>query len=78
MLLAFYAGAFAAFGLGVGRAYLAQTPEDAMAIGFVCLFSNSLLLGMPITERAYGPDALAATLPSSRSIRRCFTPSASR
>ncbi len=30
-----------------------------MAIGFVCLFSNSLLLGLPITERAYGPDALA-------------------
>ncbi len=27
-------------------------------IGFCCLFSNSVLLGLPITERAYGPDAL--------------------
>ncbi len=60
MLTAFYAGAFAAFGLGVaGARWLGRTPEEAVAIGFVCLFSNSLLLGVPITERAYGPDALA-------------------
>lgn len=60
MLLAFYAGAFAAFGLGVfGARRLGRTTEEAVAIGFVCLFSNSLLLGVPITERAYGPDALA-------------------
>ena len=60
MLLAFYAGAFAAFGLGAfGACRLGRTPEEAVAIGFVCLFSNSLLLGVPITERAYGPDALA-------------------
>ena len=32
---------------------------DAVAFGFVTLFSNSLLLGLPITERAFGPDALA-------------------
>ncbi len=30
-----------------------------MAIGFACMFSNSLLLGLSITERAYGTDALA-------------------
>jgi predicted permease len=29
-----------------------------VAIGFCCLFSNSVLLGLPITERAYGPDNL--------------------
>lgn len=34
--------------------------EDAIVIGFCCLFANSVLLGLPITERAYGPDALAA------------------
>ncbi|UWS01007.1 AEC family transporter [Phaeobacter inhibens] len=28
------------------------------AIGFCCLFSNSVLLGLPITERAYGADNL--------------------
>ncbi|MFD1795329.1 AEC family transporter [Paracoccus aurantiacus] len=60
MLFAFYAGAFASFGLGVfGARWLGRPPEDAVAIGFICLFSNSLLLGVPITERAYGPDALA-------------------
>jgi malonate transporter len=30
-----------------------------VAIGFVPLFANSVLLGLPITERAYGADALA-------------------
>jgi len=33
-------------------------PEDCIAIGFACLFSNSVLMGLPITERAYGPDNL--------------------
>jgi hypothetical protein len=32
---------------------------DAVAIAFACTFSNSLLLGVPITERAYGAQALA-------------------
>ncbi|MDO5604590.1 MAG: AEC family transporter [Paracoccus sp. (in: a-proteobacteria)] len=61
MLLAFYTGAFASFGIGVaGARWLGRPPEDAVAIGFACLFSNSVLLGIPITERAYGPEALAA------------------
>ena len=60
MLLAFYIGAFASFGLGVfGARRLGRPPEDAVAIGFVCLFSNTLLLGVPITENAYGAGALA-------------------
>ena len=31
-----------------------------LSIGFCCLFSNSVLLGLPITERAYGTAALTA------------------
>ncbi|WP_199260141.1 AEC family transporter [Paracoccus binzhouensis] len=60
LLLAFYAGAFLSFALGMALAlrWLRRPVEDAIAIGFVCLFSNSLLLGVPITERAYGPEAL--------------------
>lgn len=60
LLVAFYAGAFASFAAGVaGARYLfRRSPVDCVAIGFVCLFSNSLLLGIPITERAFGPDAL--------------------
>ncbi|SFR05214.1 AEC family transporter [Poseidonocella sedimentorum] len=62
LLLSFYAGAFACFFVGMGLSifWLKRPPEDAVAIGFTCLFSNSLLLGLPITERAFGPDALAA------------------
>jgi predicted permease len=61
LLVSFYAGAFSGFALGfAGAVVLFRRPlPDAVAIGFACLFSNSLLLGVPITERAYGPEALA-------------------
>ena len=61
LFAAFYIGAFAAFGAGfLGARLIFRRPlTDAVAIGFACYFSNSLLLGLPITERAYGPDALA-------------------
>ena len=60
LLLPFYSGALASYLLGwAGARFLfKRPPEDCVAIGFVCLFSNTLLLGVPITERAYGPDAL--------------------
>lgn len=60
MMLAFYGGAFSGYLAGwAGAKYIfRRPPEDCVAIGFVCLFSNSLLLGIPITERAYGPGAL--------------------
>ena len=59
--LAFYTGAFVCFALGGlgARAIFRRPGPDCVAIGFACLFSNTLLLGLPITERAYGPDALA-------------------
>jgi malonate transporter and related proteins len=62
LLVSFYTGALAGFALGFGGARLLfkRDWEDCVAIGFVALFSNSVLLGLPITERAYGPDALAA------------------
>ena len=42
------------------RLFFKRDWEDCVAIGFVALFSNTVLLGLPISERAYGPDALAA------------------
>ncbi len=62
LLGSFYAGATAGFLAGLfGARLLTGRPwEDCVAIGFCCLFSNSLLLGLPITERAYGPGALEA------------------
>ena len=62
LLGSFYAGAFAGFLVGLfGARYIFRREwEDSVAIGFCCLFSNSLLLGLPITERAYGVSALEA------------------
>lgn len=62
LLLSFYVGASSGFALGLfgARIIFGRSWEDAVAIGFCCLFSNSLLLGLPIMERAYGTDALAA------------------
>jgi hypothetical protein len=60
LMAAFYLGAFAAYLAGYlgARTFLARTPADALSIGFAAAFSNTLLLGLPITERAFGPGAL--------------------
>lgn len=60
LLFSFYTGAFTCFLLGLlGARFLFNRPwTDATAIGFCGLFSNSVLLGLPITERAFGSDAL--------------------
>ncbi|MDO9637703.1 MAG: AEC family transporter [Pseudotabrizicola sp.] len=60
LLVSFYVGAFSGFALCfAGARWLFKRPlTDSVAIGFAGLFSNSLLLGLPITERAYGVAAL--------------------
>lgn len=60
----FYSAAGACFVIGMAgaRRIFGRPPEDAVAIGFATFFSNSLLLGLPITERAFGPDAIAPNL----------------
>ena len=60
LLISFYTGASLCFAMGIfgSRLILKRDWEDCIAIGFCCLFSNSVLLGLPITERAYGVDAL--------------------
>jgi predicted permease len=62
LLASFYAGALAGFATGLlgARYFFGRDWEDSIAIGFCCLFSNTLLLGLPITERAYGVSALEA------------------
>jgi len=63
LLVSFYTGAVACFVLGIlgARHLFGRRPGEAVAIGFGALFSNSVLLGLPIMERAYGTDALAPT-----------------
>lgn len=59
LLLTFYSGALSGFALGVaGARFFGRPWEEAIAIGFCGLFSNSTLLGLPITERAFGSDIL--------------------
>lgn len=60
LLATYYISAFAVFWMGLlGARFLFNRPwEHCVAIGFCALFSNSVLLGLPITERAYGADAL--------------------
>lgn len=61
LMASFYSGATICFCLGLfgARILFQRDWEDCVAIGFCCLFSNSVLLGLPITERAYGPENLA-------------------
>lgn len=48
----FFAGMFGA------RLFFNRPWPDSVAIGFCCLFMNSVLLGLPISERAYGVENL--------------------
>lgn len=61
LLLSFYIGAFSggAFAFFGARYLFKRSLTDSIAIGFVGWFSNGMLLGIPITERAYGIEALA-------------------
>ncbi len=62
LLGSYYAGAISGFIIGFcgARFLFGRSAEDSVAIGFIGLFSNSLLLGLPITEQAYGVDALTS------------------
>lgn len=61
MLGAYYAGAICGFlaGFAGARVLFGRPWEDCVAIGFVGLFSNSVMIGLPVSERAFGTDALA-------------------
>lgn len=63
LLLIYYSGATLCFAAGLlaGRFLFHREWEDSVVIGFCCMFSNLVLLGLPITERAYGADNLSGT-----------------
>ena len=60
LLLSYYTGAASVFILGIliARIVFKRRPGEAVAIGFTSMFSNTVLLGLPIIERAFGEDAL--------------------
>ena len=61
LLLAYYGAAIACFvaAFVIVRQLFRRRPGEAVAIAFGALFSNLVLLGLPISERAWGADNLA-------------------
>lgn len=61
-MVAFYGSALACFaGAGlISRILLRRRPGEAVSVGFSAMFGNSVLLGIPIMERAYDEAAMAA------------------
>jgi predicted permease len=61
LLSAYYSGSILCFAVGIAGAmlWLKRGAEDAVAVGFASMFANTVLLGLPIMERAFGPDSLA-------------------
>ena len=61
LLFTYYFGAFSSFAIAYlgARKLFGRSPSDAVAIAFCSFFANTILLGLPITERAYGAEALA-------------------
>ncbi len=60
LMLSFYVGNTAVFIIGslIARHFFKRPPGAAVAVGFSGMFANSVLLGLPIMERAFGPEAL--------------------
>lgn len=61
LMASFYTGALLCFALGylAARKGFGRRPGESVALGFAALFSNSVLLGLAVTEQAYGTEALA-------------------
>ncbi len=60
LLFSYYSGTATVFFVGsiIAHYVFKRRPGEAVAIGFTAMFSNTVLLGLPIIERAYGADAL--------------------
>ncbi len=61
IMLAFYTAAAVSFASAsfVAYKFFKKHPGESVAIGFGALFSNSVLLGLPISERAWGIENMS-------------------
>lgn len=62
MLFSFYFGALACFvaGILISRRAFGRKPGESVSVGFTAMFSNTVLMGIPIASRAYGDATLAS------------------
>lgn len=60
----YYFGAIVCFVLGivVARRFFGNRPGEAVSAGFSAMFTNTVLVGLPIMSRAYGDGSLPVTL----------------
>ncbi|SEQ62344.1 hypothetical protein SAMN05428969_3734 [Devosia sp. YR412] len=60
----FYIGALICFVIGIVVAIklFGNRPGESVSVGFSGTFTNTVLVGLPIISRAYGPEALPVTL----------------
>jgi malonate transporter len=60
VILPYYAGAFFSLfaGAWVARRFFGDKPGESVASGFSATFSNTVLIGIPVLQRAYGEAAM--------------------
>lgn len=60
LLISYFSGTFFAFVLGWAGTLIIfkRTMQEAIVLGFVAMFSSSVVLGLSITERAFGGHTL--------------------
>jgi predicted permease len=61
MMLAYYMAAITCFTAAffVVKNFFKRRPGEAVGVAFAAMFSNLVMLGLPISERAWGLDSLA-------------------
>ncbi|WP_417309684.1 AEC family transporter [Devosia sp.] len=61
VIIPFYVGALTVFVLGItfARRLFKDRPGESVASGFSAMFTNTVLIGIPVLQRAYGEGALA-------------------
>ncbi len=60
IIVPFYVGALFSLLAGslIARRFFKARPGEAVASGFSAMFTNTVLIGIPLVQRAYGPEAL--------------------
>jgi len=60
----FYLGALICFvvGIVIARKFFGNSPGESVSVGFSGTFTNTVLVGLPIMQRAYGLESLPVTL----------------